>query len=244
MDILSYITFPKETIIGTSLSNKIFSENEELSISEIKFLETHMQNAYLTNVLNSDNVNIRPVMAYDSIYVINVDVDEQENASRIAQLIVRAISFPCIVQLYCEEEFMLALGLRNTTQVKEFICTPWLDFSEIEDIEELDYKIADFLVEIEFSKLSSSNFRAFYQDLINSILRFSLNLLLPSDLNSTDMELIKNSLAEISDLNAKLDELHLELSQEKQFGRKSQLNKQIAELEEDLNELLSDLCDG
>ena len=168
---------------------------------------------------------------YGEVEIIEVKLNEISKVQRIAEIVMRAIPYPILLQLTHEDRIMIAAGHtranlsdRSKNTIEEILFTDWIEPGKMTNFQR------QFFRQIHSSQLSFTNFYRFYDGFVDQMILLNASKWADCYPDSEDVKEIKQISDRIADLDKKIDELSVELIKESMFNRKVEINVQIKNL--------------
>jgi hypothetical protein len=232
---LNSLNLPASCKIGSTVFKKLFYDTG-LSVADKKLITNQVEKVIIQYNLNPEKINIQPYFdeerEYPEVQVIEVRLNDINRHRRVAEIIMRAIPYPIILQLTFGTSLMVAAGKprvnladRQKHTIEDFIFSPWMNS------ENLSPQDRDFLTSIQASKLSFTNFYRFYSDFIDQLHLYQAASLVGETLRNQDPQEARRLHAEVVMIESELTTLRAQLKKETMFNRKVELNVKIKRLE-------------
>lgn len=242
---LSSLGLPANCSVGSTVFKKFFY-NMGLSAADRKLITNQVEKIIIQYNLTPKNLNIQPYKdderEYLEVQVIETRLNDVSRHKRIAEIIMRAIPYPMILQLTHGKKIMIVAGMsrinladREKQTIDEFVFSPWLG----DDYETLAER--KFLKDIHFSKLSNLNFYSFYKDFVDQLYILNAASLIKTKLSDLSPDEAKAIYNELGKIERELLALRAQLKKEDMFNRKVELNLQIKHIEKKQKGLLRKL---
>lgn len=233
---ISSLNLPASCVLGKTIFKKQFYDNAVLSAADKKLITNNVGKVIWQHCLKPDTINIQPYIddehEFLEVQVIEVRLKKDNRHQRIAEIIMRSIPYPMILQLIYNNRLMIVAGMprinltdRQKHTIEEFVFSPWMD------AENLSEEDQDFLNSIESSKLSFTNFYRFYSDFVDQLHLYNAANMIGNTLQDIDPQEAKRVHAEISAIEKELVALRAQLKRETMFNRKVALNVKAKKLE-------------
>jgi len=242
---LSSLGLPANSAVGSTVFKMFFYEIG-LSAADKKLITNQVEKIVIQYNLRPENINIQPYedeeREYAEVQVLEARLHDAKKHKRIAEIIMRAIPYPMILQLTHDHRLMVAAGMpeknladRQKQRIEEIVFSQWMD---CDDLNTLDL---DFLTSIEAGNLSFTNFYRFYSDFVDQLHLYNAAKLVGKTLQDVDPEKARQVHAGIAAIERKLVSLRAHLKKEIMFNRKVELNVKIKKYEGQINELTETL---
>lgn len=243
---LTSLNLPDSCELGNTIFKKQFYDNARLSAADKKLITNNVEKVVWQYCLKPDTINIQPYSDEEreflEIQVIEARLHNDNQHKRLAEIIMRSIPYPMILQLTYYGSLMTAAGMprinladKQKHTIDEFVYSPWMDSSQLSQLDR------DFLASIQASKLSFTNFYRFYSDFVDQLHLYNAAKLVGGILRDIDPKEAQRLHAEITEIERELVSLRAKLKKETMFNRKVELNVKIKKYEEQINELTKTL---
>ncbi|MCD4751966.1 MAG: DUF4391 domain-containing protein [Anaerolineaceae bacterium] len=235
--LLEKIDLPKSCLLGSTIFKKLFLDAGDLSASDKRLLSKHINKVIWQASLKPSNINIQPyqdeVREYGEVEVIEVKLNETSKVRRIAEIVMRTIPYPILLQLTYEGQIMIVAGHsrlnlsdRSKNTIEEFCFTKWMKPTELTEFQQ------QFFNQIHSSKLSFANFYRFYDDFVKQMIFLNASRWADCYLDNRDVKEVKAITDQVERLESQIEKLKSELTKEAQFNRKVELNVEIKRLQQ------------
>lgn len=234
--LLEKIDLPKNCRLGSTIFKKMFLGTGDVTSSDKKLLSKHINKVIWQASLKPDIINIQPyqdaVRKYGEAEIIEVKLNEASKVKRIAEIVMRAIPYPILLQLTHANQIMIAAGHtrvnlsdRSKNTIEEFIFTDRITPNTLTDFEK------QFFRQIHSSQLSFANFYRFYDSFVDQVILLNASKWAECYLDDKDAKEVKQISDRIGKLESQIEALSTEMKKESMFNRKVELNVQIKKLE-------------
>jgi len=241
---LTSLKLPARCELGNTIFKKQFYDNARISAADKKLITNNVEKVVWQYCLKPDTINIQPYQddehEYLEVQVIEARLKASSRYQRIAEIIMRAIPYPMILQLTYGTNLMVVAGMPriNLTDhqkhtIEEFVYSPWVDSQN------LSAQDQDFLNNIQAAKLSFTNFYRFYSDFVNQLYLYNAAKLVDKTLQDIDPQEAQRLHTEITAIERELVTLRAQLKKESMFNRKVELNVEIKELENQMAQVIA-----
>lgn len=232
-----------ESCMGTSVVyKKLLLAADGLTASDKKLIRNDIQKVMLHANLTPETINIKPyrdeARAYEEVQIMEAVLTGEGSETRIAQIIMRSIPYPVVLQLTRDERIRIALGHTRTSlsdksrnTIEEFLFTGWIDPENLDEFEE------HFFSNLHSSKLPFTNFYRFYDGIVSQVILLNASRWAGSWLVGEDIAAVKQTSDRIEGLEDRLAQLRSELARETMFNRKVGLNVEIMNLMGEMDNL-------
>jgi len=229
---LRSLNLPANCALGNTIFKKQFYDYAGLSAADKKLITNKVEKAIWQYCLKPDAINIQPYQddehEYLEVQVIEARLKDKARYQRIAEIIMRAIPYPMILQLTNGNSLMVVVGMprinladRQKHTIEEFVYSPWVDSQNLSALDQ------DFLKSIQAAKLSFTNFYRFYSDFVSQLHLYNAAKLVGKTLEDKDPQQAKQLHAEIMEIERELVSLRAQLKKASMFNRKVELNVKI-----------------
>jgi hypothetical protein len=233
---LTSLNLPDSCELGNTIFKKQFYDNARLSAADKKLITINVEKVVWQYCLKPDTINIQPYQddehEFLEVQVIVARLKDKARHQRIAEIIMRAIPYPMILQLTYGTSLMVVVGMPRINladhqkhTIEEFVYSPWVDSQN------LSAQDQDFLNSIQAGKLSFTNFYRFYSDFVNQLHLYNAAKLVGKTLVDKDPQEAKHLHTEIMEIEMELISLRAQLKKETMFNRKVELNVEIKRIE-------------
>jgi hypothetical protein len=230
--LLEKLDLPKSCWLGSTIYKKQFLTAGDLSSADKKLISQQIEKVIWHASLKPNTINIRPyqdeVREYGEVEVIEVKLNEASRVKRIAEIVMRTIPYPILLQITYEDQILIVAGhsrinlsdsSKNT--IEEFLFTDWITPGALTAFQ------AQFFKNIHSSKLSFFNFYRFYDGFVDQVVLLNASKWADCYFEDKDAKEVKQTSDRIVNLERKIEELRTALNQETQFNRKVELNVEI-----------------
>lgn len=213
------------------IAKKNFNANNELSKSDKAVLTDDVKKIILTYQLQPTKMNVNPykddTREYPLINVFEIIIGNGKKVKRIAEIVFRAIPFPCVLVFRFENNFQIWTAHQRTNIndetkniIEEMISTNWVSGKD-KIFEKLDIK-----------KMRFTDFYALYSDIVDTICIYNAEQkgIVKPDIEING-EMAREIIRQSDELDDKIAKLKAKIKNETQFNRKVEMNLEIMELE-------------
>ena len=242
--IYKYLAIPESCRLGKRVFKSLFLQKAQLGAGDKKVFEQDVDSILWQYTLKPSTI---PVAAYRDdqreyieIAVLQANLRQPTRHARVAETIQRAIPYPLLLVLACDSRTALSLAAKRFNQadrgqivVEEYFATAWLSPDTATGAQ------ADFLADLNISRLPQTNFFALYNAWIARLVALQCAhftgeyQLAPAD---ADWQSRRSLLAECQRIEENIAELRRALQAETQFNRQVEWNMRIKRLEKELAE--------
>ena len=242
---LNSLNLPANCKIGSTVFKKLFYDTG-LSVADKKLITNQVEKVIIQYNLNPEKINIQPYFdeerEYPEVQVIEVRLNDINRHRRVAEIIMRAIPYPIILQLTYGTSLMVVAGKprvnladRQKHTIEEFIFSPWVDSQNLSPQDH------DFLASIQAGRLSFTNFYRFYSDFVDQLHLYKAAKLAGKTLQNQDPQEARRLHAEVVEIESELTTLRSQLEKETMFNRKVDLNIQLKRLQAQKKDIIESL---
>ena len=241
-----YLGLPDASLLDKRIYKKMFHEHGQLSSADKKALSADVEHVLWKYTLKASTVQIRPYeddeREYLEVAVIEVGLNSRKLATRIAEIIQRAIPYPVFLVLAEGKGIAISVAHKRFSLAEKgaivadgFLTTPWMDPPASETDE-------SFFDSLDVRGLSHVDFLALYQDLTVRVLaRNCAELTGKFELQTQSEDERRQALAECREMEREIASLKAAIRKEAQFAEKVELNTNIKALEARLNHAVAAL---
>lgn len=247
--LVTALQLPDSCRLEKRVFKKLFLENAKLTPPDRRAFSNDVEEVMWTHTLKLSTIAIMPYVdderEYDEIAVLEVTLKAPKNASRIAEVVHRAIPYPLVLVIRYEALELLSLAPKRfsrsekgATVAEDFLTTGWMDTDALSPVEE------DFVRSIALACLPQANYHSLYSALIDRVVALRSACRTGEYHVGSDRARLaeqRRLLAEADDLEGQVNECRVALKKETQFNRKVELNAQIKQLEGRLLEVTLEL---
>ena len=248
--LFDYLGLPKSCALGNVIFKKTFTEQGHLSKIEKQLLNEQIEKVIWHYSMKPEMLNIDAYKdeerEYPEIEVIEVKIDSEDKAKKIAEMIITIIPYPMVLQVTCQDKAVLVLGDNaiNHNDTSKNVLKEMVMMKSWVNVSNLSFKEQTFLEAIHISHLSSRNLYKLYQDLIGQITRFNASLLTEEYIEDMNTEAVKEQYDAITAINQQIEGLRGKIKKESQFNKRLELNVQIKRLEQQKVQMIKELQGG
>lgn len=225
---------PEACLLGSTIYKKQFLNAGDLTAADKRILSQQVEKVIWQASLKPGNINIRPyrdeVREYGEVEVIEVRLHDIKKVRRIAEIVMRTIPYPILLQMTYQNQVMLVVGHsrtnlsdRSRNTIEEFLFTDWFKLEALTELQQRFFEL------IHSSKLSFANFYRFYDDVVDQVILLNATRWASRYLLEKDAKEVKEVSDQIAQLEHEMDDLRKALEKETQFNRKVELNVSINE---------------
>lgn len=227
----NYLNIPKECRVNNVIAKESFPN---LKNNDKKILTNNVKQIRWVYAIKQDNTAIKPSKNYCEVEVINVKLKQDKKIEKIAEIILKSIPYPTLLVYEHEEKIKLAAS--HISEYNERILLDDLRFTNWINLEKQNKFTKELFENLKIENLNSSNFEKFYQDIINTIIRYNASLTAEKSLNR-DINEIKLINDEIQELDKEIEIERRKINKENQLNRKIEIINQLEELKTKRKEL-------
>lgn len=229
--VLANLHVPKESVYKQFIPKQQFYSHGNFTQAEKDIFVKGIERITLYAQLTRSNTNIETYKGegktYEEIAIFLLEMRKTDDLDKIAHLMMEAIPYPMILIGIYEEQYVFYGAHQRDNQ---------LDDQKI--IIEKMYQTGlmnretTFIEQINYQNLSKSNLYAFYDDYIQAIIQYNLEIR-----NVKGTENHAELLSEIEKLEEKIISLKGRLKRESHFNKKMELNMNIKRIEKKLKKM-------
>lgn len=224
----------KSTVIDRVLPKKLFYENGDYTKKEQYFFSKNIERVIWENSLKYSNTNVEAYIddekEFKEIEIIKVDLKNEINLKKAAEMIMKAIPYPMLIEFSFEDKSAIAVEKQRVNKID-------VTKNIIEEIiiTEMFSKDDEFCQKLNFKNFRNTNFYLMYLDLYNLI---SLKIADELGINNVESaEEARKLSEEIISIENEIEKLRNKLKKENQFNKKMELNIEIKKLQEKIKEI-------
>lgn len=172
--LLEALQLPDSCRLGARITKKMLLENAKTLPADRKAIANDVESVVWQYTLKPSTIAIMPYAdderEYDEIAVLEATLKSAKNASRIAEVIHRAIPYPLVLVLVHEGVQMLSLAPKRLSRseqgaavVDEFLSTGWLPLDSLAETEEA------FVASVALANLPHPSYLVLYTALIDRL---------------------------------------------------------------------------
>lgn len=230
MKIYETLGLPMTARIDRVVAKKQFYDRGELSPSDKKLFDAVEKIRWLY-ALKTEKVRIPPFCDgekdYSEVEVLEVQLREEKQLSRLAEVILRAIPYPMLLVFRRADKIRLYLGkLRQNKADSER-----MTLAAVESTEWLDEK-DEFWQDIALNKMPCQNFCTLYEAWFDAVSKSHWTALSLAAESMTGDE-VREKLARLDAIAQEMSRLRKQMKQERQFNRKMELNTRLQALKQE-----------
>ncbi len=229
------LDLPKLSLLNKRIYKKMFHAHGQLTSADKKALSEDVDHILWKYTLKASTVQVRPYeddeREYLEVAVIELGLSSRKRATRIAEIVHRAIPYPVLLLLVDAEGAQVSVAHKRFSLAEKgaiiadaFLDTPWIS----QPLKALD---TAFLASLRLSKLSHADFYALYQDLYGRVLaRNCAELTGKFELRAVSEEERRRGLSLCRELEREITSLRAAIHRDTSFADKVQLNTKIKAL--------------
>ena len=250
---------PRDCIVDSVIPKKDVFEAGDLNnkdkriftdlVKQIKWCYNFTENnirvsKYVDEIRSYDEVElINIALKYDNVHKINIGkFKEDDKIDRIADIMMRFIPYPLILTIQYDNELKFYSAHIRESKADydkividgKILSTNWMDLNNLSEIEE------DFISKIQFHNLNRTDFYNFYNTYFEAVVQHDGAIMAGGTVNLS-VEEIKKIYDELSILDLKIKEIDKEISEEKNFNAKIELNIKAHRFKEEKEMLINEL---
>ena len=234
--------FPDGSLLDKRIFKRMVLEHGELTASDKRTLSDDVGKLTWKYTLKASTVQVLPYedaeREYLEVAVVEALLSSRRRATRIAEMIQRAIPYPVLLVLVEGNGLCVSVAHKRFSQAEkgsivaeDFLRSPWIEGP----LSDLDHAFCDALA---MSKLSQVDFYALYRDIVRAVLaRTCAELTGTFVLDAGQPERNRRQrLEQCHQMDRDISSLRAAISKEGRFAEKVELNTRIKELEARLAE--------
>ena len=250
---------PRDFIVDSVIPKKDVFEAGDLNnkdkriftdlVKQIKWCYNFTENnirvsKYVDEIRSYDEVElINIALKYDNVHKIDIGkFKEDDKIDRIADIMMRFIPYPLILTIQYDNELKFYSAHIRESKADydkividgKILSTNWMDLNNLSEIEE------DFISKIQFHNLNRTDFYNFYNTYFEAVVQHDGAIMAGGTVNLS-VEEIKKIYDELSILDLKIKEIDKEISEEKNFNAKIELNIKAHRFKEEKEMLINEL---
>jgi len=240
---LNSLSLPKSCLVNKTIFKKQLYENVGLKSTDKKLITNHVEKVTWQYCLKPDTINIQSYTDNEyeflEIQVIEARLNDDTRYQRIAEIIMRGIPYPMILQFTYGTNLMIAAGIprinladRQKHTIEEFVYSPWI---ESENPSPQDQNFFD---SIQSRKLSFTNFYRYYFDFVDQLYLYKAAKMVDRPIKIEDPLQAHRVQNEIVLLDREITNLKAQIKKDNMFNKKVEINVAIKKLENRKRELL------
>jgi len=238
---------PPTARLGKRIYKRMFHENTKLSTTDKKALSEDVETITWAYTLKPSTIPIKPYVdeqqEYVEIAIIQVNLKSRKRASRLAEIIHRAIPYPVVLMLSEGASFRLSLAPKRFSEAAkgaivadDFFSTDWIELSTMN---KLDSAFVDSLA---VASLPHTDFRAFYTSLVERVVALDCasrtsRFRIEDDIGHAAQR--RATLVACQALEAQISEERTAMSKSTQISRKAEGNLRIQQMRKELEEMVA-----
>lgn len=250
---------PRDCIVDNVIPKKDVFEAGDLNnkdkriftdlVKQIKWCYNFTENnirvsKYVDEIRSYDEVEVINItLKYDNVHKIDIGkFKEDDKIDRIADIMMRFIPYPLILTIQYDNELKFYSAHIRESKADydkividgKILSTNWMDLNNLSEIEE------DFISKIQFHNLNRTDFYNFYNTYFEAVVQHDGAIMAGGTVNLS-VEEIKKIYDELSILDLKIKEIDKEISEEKNFNAKIELNIKAHRFKEEKEMLINEL---
>ena len=177
--VCDHLKLPESTFLGTRITKKMLTDNNELSSHDKKLVTDVIQSIEWRNTLKPDTVNISmyvtDTVEYLEVAVIRVVLKagkkHKDRLTNITKLLHTLIPYPVVLLVELQDDLSISLADKRINQAdKTKLVIEHIYNSDWLHPEKLSANENDFLNDFSLVNVSSLNYFELYQDLISILI--------------------------------------------------------------------------
>ncbi len=236
-DFYAQLGFPDASLLDKRIFKRMVLEHGTLTASDKRTLSEDVGKLTWKYALKSSTVQVLPYedaeREYLEVAVVEVVLSSRRRATRIAEMIQRAIPYPVLLVMVEGNGLCISVAHKRFSQAEkgsivaeDFLCSPWMEGP----LSDLDRMFCDALA---MSRLSHVDFYALYRDMVRAVLaRMCAELTGDFVLDAGQPEAKRRQrLEQFHQIDREISVLRAAISKEERFAEKVELNTRIKKLE-------------
>lgn len=237
--IFDKLNIPSNCKVDRKVFKKQYLDNFPLKANEKKLLTEAIDSITLKYILSKDNINIQPYINdeydYETISFIQVDIKDNKNYKKIAQ-VINILPRPIVLFMIYNNQICINVTLKRVNQNdKSKLVNEEVYFTHWINLEEVNQNEKEFIQTLDINTLSFNNFYVFYKGFLDKIL--SLNLSKYS--GTLSKKVSRETLDRIILIEDEIVSMKNQIKKENDFSIKVNLNVELKKLNDKLTELKS-----
>jgi len=245
---LHYFNAPDSCKLGKRVYKRLFYENAKLTAYDKKILKEDVDTVWWQLSFKPTTIPIPPYKdekkEYLEVALVEITLHGKNRAARLSEIVHRAIPYPLILMFTIGNEVCFSSADKRFSEAERdgviaegFRLSDWIDLVSPSAVQ------AEFLKSLDVTGWSYTNFLAFYNSFVNSLLSlesaaytgvFSLD-------SGEDREERISLLAQCRQMEEHIKSLQKAIKDEEHFNRQVEMNGKIKELESMLAERVARL---
>jgi hypothetical protein len=239
--------FPESGLLDKRIYKKMVLDHGELTAADKKTLSEDVSRLTWKYALKADTVQVLPYedaeREYLEVAVVEANLSSRKRASRIAEMIQRAIPYPVLLVMVegtgmcvsvAHKRFSLAE--KGSIVAEDFLSSPWCEAPPTE-IDEMFFKA------LALRNLSQIDFYALYQSMVQAVLaracaELSGRFVLEAGVSEVDR---RRRLDQCRELEREIASLRAAIGKQDRFAEQVELNTRIKDLETRLAGAMAEL---
>ena len=241
------MAIPDTCLLDKRIFKRMVQEHGEMTPADKRTLSEDVGGLTWKYTLKADTVQVLPFeddeQEYLEVAIIEVALSDRRRASRICEMIQRAIPYPVLLVMVDGTGFSVSVASKRFSRAErgkivaeDFLLSPWITLP----VAGLDEEFCEALA---LPRLSRVDFRALYGDMVKAVLARACAeltdefVLRPGHSNTVR----RDRLAKCHAIEREISSLRVAIHQEAPFAQKVELNTQIKTLEAQLDQTKTDL---
>lgn len=235
MDKYKFLNTPSACQVNNTIFKKLFYENANLSVRDRTLFIDVIEKITWLYSLKPDTINIETYTDserdYQEIEVISIELNQDKQLIRIAEIIMRTIPYPMLLIFELDNKFCFytahqRINLNDSSRhtLEELIHTDWMTSDNA------------FMLQLDLKQMRFTNYYVLYQDIVDTISLHNIKSIAPS-ITVNNGCAARELLAQIKGIDTEIDLLRSQLKKETQFNRKMELNIAIKKMDQNRDKL-------
>lgn len=243
----SSLGLPEACLLDKRIFKRMVLEHGELTATDKRTLSEDVNGLIWKYTLKADTVQVLPYQdderEYLEVAIIEVTLSDRRRASRIGEMIQRAIPYPVLLVMVKGTDFCVSVASKRFSRAEkgrivaeDHLFSPWVT----QPVSGFDLEFCEAL---SLSRLSHVDFRALYNDMVRAVLartcaELTGEFALQPENSTADR---RKRLEQCHAIAREIASLRVAIHQEAPFAEKVELNTQIKQLGRQLDQAKADL---
>lgn len=247
--VYDHLALPDAAYLGKRVYKKLFFDNAEMSAVDRRTFTDDIDTITWQYTLKPSTLNVNAYRDeerdYPELAVVEAVLRSPKRATRLSELIHRAIPYPLFLVLVHQTEFAISTAHKRTSKAEAGVVvaedlriTRWMNAKALVDVERA------FLDSLAVSRLPQTHYYALYAAWHQRVLalacaRLSEAFRVPKGAEEQAQQ--RERLAICHRLEGEIAQLRAEIKKETRFNRQVELNTRIKGLQEQLRQTVAGL---
>lgn len=245
--IIDIIKVPEKARVNKKVPKNMFYRNADLNKAETKTFVDEIQSVQLLAMLNSDSIRVAPFINEDynisDVALMIVELKGRGREEKVANIIHAAIPYPLFIVFAHNNEVRFSTGMKrlnkndsSAVMVEDINYSPWIDPQYPLPVQKT------FLESLALETMPFDNLYRLYLAMDNRIyLTGVIDLIDVYPSPSVNVSMIQAMLEEIGEMEKAIKNLNSTMKREKSFAHQMEQHVKIQNLQQQLNNLLTQL---